>query len=69
MLFKIFIANKISSIEGGDKSIKKFVKPKIKKLSELKNCLNFKNWLNQEKNRQKMGIYLYSILKKTDQAF
>ena len=34
-----------------------------------KNCLNLKNRLSQEKNCQKVKIYLILMLKKTGQVF
>ena len=36
---------------------------------KLENYLSLKNWLSQEKNRQKVGIYLILILKKMNRAF
>ena len=47
----------------------------VENCQKSENCLSFENSLNsknrliQEKNRQKMGIYLISTLKKTGQAF
>ena len=37
---KIFIINELYDIESSDKLIEKFIKPKIRKLSKLKNYLN-----------------------------
>ena len=36
----------------------------IENYQKLENCLSPRNWLSQEKNCQKVGIYLISILKR-----
>ena len=58
---KILAIDKIGGIKNNNKSIKKY-----EKLLKTRNCLNLKNWLSQEKNCQKMGIYLISTLRKMD---
>ena len=57
---EVLAINKVGSVEDGDELIEKYGK-----LSKTRNCLSPKNWLSQEKNCQKVGIYLNSILKKT----
>ena len=60
---EVLTANEISGVKSSDELIKK-----CKKLLKLKNCLDPKNRLSQEKNRQKVEIYLILVLKKTSQA-
>ena len=66
----MFVANKMLAINKiGDiedimnqlKNIKNY--QKLENCLSFKNCLSLENWQSQEKNCQKVGIYLILILR------
>ena len=60
---KVLAANEVSSVESENESMEK-----CGNCQKLENCSSFENLLCQEKNRQKVGIYLISMLKRTGRA-
>lgn len=79
---RVLGTNEFGGVKNGDKSIKKLVELKTRKLFKSKklfksetnylsqkNCLSPKIWLSQEKSCEKLGIYLILVLKRPNQAF
>ena len=59
----MFVTNEFSSDKDGNKLIKKFIKPKTRKLSKFPKLSKFQKWLSL-KNCQKIEIYLKTMLQK-----
>ena len=62
--YKIFTVNEINNIKNSDKLIKKFIKPKIRKLFKSGKLKSKK--LAKFKKLSKVEIHLILILKKLD---